>query len=133
MFTERAHLRFMEVIKCIENEQDREKALKDYNDWRETPQAKSYWNERTQVVIDNTESSSTQQSETTDNTTTTEVYVETIRLVDVKGMIIENITVIDENREDLDAFSKFKRSVYDSLGRIPSRIRKPFTTFSGVF
>ncbi|KAG1627874.1 hypothetical protein G6F45_007332 [Rhizopus arrhizus] len=113
----RAHIRFLEVIKCIEDEAKRKKVLEDYDQWRKSREAKDFWIQRKQVDQDNTDSTISQQTDTT-NITTTEESIETISLADAKAIMIENIIPIDDNSNDLNfsnSLSKFKRDVYNSL------------------
>ncbi|KAG1450268.1 hypothetical protein G6F55_009765 [Rhizopus delemar] len=113
----RAHIRFLEVIKCIEDEAKRKKVLEDYDQWRKSREAKDFWIQRKQVDQDNTDSTTTQQTDTT-NITTTEESIESISLADAKAIMIENIIPIDDNSNDLsfsNSLSKFKRDVYNSL------------------
>ncbi|KAG0735202.1 hypothetical protein G6F35_008151 [Rhizopus arrhizus] len=113
----RAQIRFLEVVKCIEDESKRKKVLEDYDEWRKSREAKDFWIQRKQVDQDSTDSTTDQQTDTT-NITTTEESIETISLADAKAIIIENIRPIDDDSNNLsfsNSLTKFKRDVYNSL------------------
>ncbi|KAL4207760.1 hypothetical protein CU097_007428 [Rhizopus azygosporus] len=113
----KAHIRFLEVAKYIEDEAKRKKVLEDYDQWRKSREAKDFWIQRNQEGQYSTNSATTQQIDTT-NTTTTKESIETISLADAKAIIIENIIPIDDNSNDLtfsNSLSKFKRDIYNSL------------------
>lgn len=57
----KAHLRFLEVVKCIEDEFKGKEALKDYDQWRKSRKAKDYWIQRKQIDQDSTDSTTTTQ------------------------------------------------------------------------
>lgn len=113
----RAHIRFLEVVKCIEDEAKRKKVLEDYDQWRKSREAKDFWIQRKQVDQENTDSTPTQQTDTM-NITTTEESIETISLAAAKAIMIENILPIDNSSNDLsftNSLSKFKHNTYNSL------------------
>ncbi len=77
----RAHVRFLEVVKYIEDETKKKKAIEDYGQWRKTHEAKDFWIQREQVNQDSTDNATAQETDTT-NTATTEESIETISLAD---------------------------------------------------
>lgn len=98
----------------------KKKVVDNFNQWRNSKNAKVFWEQREEVNQVSIDDSISQQNDNDSSlaATTKVESIEMISLADAKAIMIENIIPIDDNSNDLsfsNSLSKFKRDVYNSL------------------
>ncbi|KAI7879855.1 uncharacterized protein EV154DRAFT_606349 [Mucor mucedo] len=120
----RAQIRFLDVIKYVEDQEKQAKILNSYNKWRKTKEAANYWKQRDQAnngeANDDDVAATPNPSLTSSDTLETTETVESITLDEAKKIISKGLQIndgnTDDNYQDISiSLTRFKRTVLESL------------------